>query len=568
MQKILLFAFIAFLFSCGTKKTTLSTGSKKIPNLAYKTSFHEAIRLKITGRIPEAIKRFEALSVENPSDDAVFYALSDLYLQNKQLTQAHEAILKASKLDPANQFYAEELAYAFFDKQDYVEAAKRFQKLTEKNPQNVDFLFAYAESLLRSGKTEQSISVLNKLQDQLGLNPQLALEKFRLYRQIKKDDLAANELKNALELFPDEPNLLANLVDFYFEKKQAEEAFAYLIRLAEADPENGNAHMALAQYYDQKGNKAKMYEELGLAFRSKQVPLDQKMGILLSIYDAQIKIEPEVFVLGTIIVEEYPDDAKGYSLLGDFYIKNEDNLNANVFFHKALEFEKSKYVIWEQALYLDYELKQYEALYSDAKACLEYFTTNSQVYLFLGIGANQTKRYQEAVDALNAGQELIVNDKIMEAEFHSQRAEAYFGLGKNDKAIQAFESALKASLNNNLIKNNFAYALARNKVDLPRAERLIKEVLSETPNSGHFNDTYAWVLFQKGNYKDAETYIQLALIELPTDASILDHYGDILFKLGRIDKAVETWKQAKEAGSNNSVIDQKIQSKKYYEPIQ
>ena len=47
--------------------------------------------------------------------------------------------------------------------------------------------------------------------------------------------------------------------------------------------------------------------------------------------------------------------------------------------------------------------------------------------------------------------------------------------------------------------------------------------------------------------------------------TILEHYGDILFKLNQSEKAFEYWKKAKQSGDASGLLDQKIRDKKLYE---
>ena len=43
--------------------------------------------------------------------------------------------------------------------------------------------------------------------------------------------------------------------------------------------------------------------------------------------------------------------------------------------------------------------------------------------------------------------------------------------------------------------------------------------------------------------------------------------GDVLFKEGKNEKAIEYWKNAKTLGSTNKNLDKKIDKKEYYEPL-
>ena len=476
------------------------------------------------------------------------------------------AIQNASRLDPKNQWYLEEIAYMNFQNKNYAAAAKQFQKLTEKEPKNVNWLFSYAESLMRSNDASGAIKVLDKLEDQVGVNSELTIEKFRLYRQIKQDEKGIAEINKALKQNPKDVQLLANLVDYYFEKNQSQKAFDYLVLLAESDPTNGNAQLALAQYYDQKGDRASSYIALKKAFVCDDIKIDQKMKILLSMYDSQPKLDPEMFELIAVLSNKYPEEAKVYAMAGDFYLKNENDSKALENFQKALEFDESRYAIWDQVLIMEYQIQDFKRLYKDSKRCLELFPTLVNVYLLHGISCTQTKKFQESIETLNLGMDLIVNDLPMKAEFLAQKGEAFFNLKNYKEGKSNYEESLKIKPDQILTLNNYAYHLALAKMDLNNAETMIQKVLVKYPTESRYLDTYGWILFQKGQFNDAKTKFSDALNINPNDKLINEHLGDVSFKLNKIAEAVEFWKKAKELGATNKNLDQKIEKKIYYEP--
>jgi tetratricopeptide (TPR) repeat protein len=567
----IIYLFLAFfllsLNSCGTKKKVNDTKiAPSKTDFSYISKFHEGLRYKHKGQFPQAISTFESCAVDKPNDDAVHYALSQLYLQTNQFTKSSEAIQKAVKIDPNNKWYLQEYAYMIFEAKNFKEAAKLFKKLSELEPNNIDWLFSYAEALMRSNDFSGAVKALDKLENEIGINPELSIEKFKLYRKIKDETKAVYELTKALIDFPSNAQLLANLVDYYFEKKEDDKAFAYLIKLAEAQPNNGNAHLALAQFYDKKGDKKKSYEELAKAFICDDVVLDTKVKIILSMFDSQFKVDKEMFDLVNILIEKYPKDARVYTVRGDFYLKEQKNKEALQDFKEAVKYDQTKFAIWEQILVMEYQEQNFSDLYQDSKKCLEYFPAVGKVYLFFGIAAIQEKIYQEAIDKLTLGEELVVNDNVLKSEIFAQKGDAYFALKMTKEGIENYEKALKLDEKNVLYKNNYAYRLALANMDLNKAEILIKQVLDVSPNESHFIDTYGYILFQKGNYKEALTQFQKALDLKPNDKHIIEHKGDALFKLGNVEDAIILWTKAIDLGSSNKILKDKIEKKKYYEP--
>ena len=561
-----IFIILALSAACGSlKKPKESKGFSKA-DYPYIEKFHEGVRLKQRGQLKEAIAAFEYCQNINPKDDAVQFALSQLYLQTQQVSKSMVAIQNASNLDPKNKWYLEEIAYMNFQNKNYAAAAKQFQKLTDKEPKNVNWLFSYAESLMKSNDASGAIKVLDKLEDQVGVNPELTIEKFRLYRQIKQDEKGIAEINKALKENPKNVQLLANLVDYYFEKNQPQMAFDYLYLLSESDPTNGNAQLALAQYYDQKGDRASTYLALKKAFVCDDIKIDQKMKFLLSLYDSQSKLDAEMFDLIAVLSTKYPEEAKVYAMAGDFYLKNENDAKALENFQKALEFDESRYAIWDQVLIMEYQIQDFKRLYKDSKRCLELFPTLVNVYLLNGISCTQTKKYQESIEILDLGIDLIVNDLPMKAEFLAQKGEAFFNLKNYKDGKINYEESLKIKPEQILTLNNYAYHLALAKMDLNNAETMIQKVLAKYPNESRYLDTYGWILFQKGQFAEAKIKFTKALNINANDKLIHEHLGDVSFKLNKIAEAVAFWEKAKELGATNKNLDQKIEKKIYYEP--
>ena len=115
--------------------------------------------------------------------------------------------------------------------------------------------------------------------------------------------------------------------------------------------------------------------------------------------------------------------------------------------------------------------------------------------------------------------------------------------------------------------NNFDYRLALAKIDLDRAEELIKKANLISPNQPHFLDTYGWVLFQKGDYLNSLEYFEKAYKLSPSDKIIVEHLGDGYFKNKQTEKAIEFWLKSKNMGSTNKNLDLKIEKKEYHDPI-
>jgi predicted negative regulator of RcsB-dependent stress response len=73
------------------------------------------------------------------------------------------------------------------------------------------------------------------------------------------------------------------------------------------------------------------------------------------------------------------------------------------------------------------------------------------------------------------------------------------------------------------------------------------------------------VLFKLGRYEEAKTWIARAIENGEESAVVIEHYGDVLWKLNEKKEAVRYWEKAKAAGQGSDLLEKKVQDKTYYE---
>jgi tetratricopeptide (TPR) repeat protein len=564
MLKIFNILILFSVLACGKTKDVAQFNSKE--NSRYIEMFHEGIRYKQKKQFHNAIHVFEACTELNQFDDAPYFLLSEVYLQTGQRERSIEALQKAIKLDNKNQWYKQELALKYHEIGNYEQAILAYKNLLKSNPENPDWLISLSECYFKSNQMSESYQTMEKLEQVIGSNPEIIIEKYRNLFFQKKYNQGEKILLEGLNMFPDSPDLLAILVDYYFDNKQEKKALDLLKKLSDVDPNNGNAHFTLAQHYIQKNDFPNTYKELKLAFISPDISIDNKTRILMYFYDTQAKLDKNVLELGEILVKQYPNEAKAHTLLGDLLMKDNNEILALASYKTAIELDPSKYSIYEQVLVMEYEFQQYQSLFADGLKAIELFPSYGKIYLLAGTAANQIKKYQEAIDLLLVGKDLITNNPALKAEFLAQLGQAYFKLKKLPEAKKSYDEAIALSPANTLNLNNYAYYLAVEKTDLDKAEKYILQVLEVNPKDYHFLDTYGWVLFQKGDFQKALETFEKAITSNPKEPLINEHLGDCYYKVGKQKEAIDYWKKALELGSKNLNLPKKIEKKSYYDP--
>jgi tetratricopeptide (TPR) repeat protein len=563
-MKLKTFYFVIFallLFACRTAKE-----KEVIHSSSFIKSFHEGVRLKLNYEIDPAIDKFNLCLKEDPNDDASNYALAQLYLMKNDLQKAAIHTKLASESDPKNRHYQTELAFMHQELKEYAQAAEIFDRLSKSNLQNPEFYYGSFENWVKASNRDKALQTLTNLEKHLGGNSEIEIKRYHLLLNAGQDKEALEGLIEAKKKFPNEPNIIANLVDYYIQKKQYDSGMKMLQELVTADPENGLALYMLGDMEMQIGQEQAGINHLKAAVTKEGTSIDQKMEILISLQNFKSG-DSDMESLVEYMVSRYPKEAKAHSIRGDYFFKVNKLEEATKSYKNAVRFNPNLYPIWNQILMLEYQNQWFDSLNLDSEKCIELFPVQPVPYFFSGVAKNQKKQYAEALTRLKESLDLLLNDTAIEAEIYGQIGEANFGLKDLQNGKVFYEKAIEKQPSSLVLKNNYAYRLALQTTELDKAEKLIDEVLLSAPNQSRFLDTKGWILFLKGKYTDAQDFFTQAYKISPNDKVIVEHMGDNSIKLGQKEKAIEYWLKAKELKSTNLSLDKKIQNKAYYDPI-
>lgn len=558
-----------YIFILGLLALTACKSPKKslqnVRSSEYINAFHEGVRLKINGDLDAAIDKFKFCSVRNPKDDGVQFGLAQLYLMKNDVANAAVYTLNAVELDPNNIHYQSELAYMYEELRRYELAALTFEKLSKKQVQNMEFYLAAAENWSRVGKVSKAIESLNTLEKYTGASPEIAVRKFRLYSITDDEKNALQTLLDAHQKYPDDTEIIANLVDVYMQNKKYTEGMRFLNTLVTLDKSNGLALMMLGEMQLKSGEEAKGLVNLKNSIKADGSNLDQKMTILISLLQNFPK-DQDLSGLVDFMVLNYPNSAKSHSIRGDYYFKNNQLETAIQSYKNAVESDPNLYEIWNQILLLEYQNKLWDNLLPDSEKCLTFYPLQPLPYFTAGIALIQNRNYSLAEERLSEALNLILNDITLEAEVLGQLGEANFAMGKIEEGKSFYSKALEKQPKSLFLKNNYAYRLLLQNIEIEKAQLLITEILAEKANETWFLTTKAYLLFRQANYSGALSIYEESNKMMPNDKIILDQIGDCFFFLKDKNNAVENWNKAKLAGSSNQSLDKKIQTKTYYEP--
>jgi tetratricopeptide (TPR) repeat protein len=261
-------------------------------------------------------------------------------------------------------------------------------------------------------------------------------------------------------------------------------------------------------------------------------------------------------LIGTLY-NEAPGHPVVLSLVAERFLRIEKLDSARHYFKLSLAKDPLSLPIWEEVMRLDSRLGLNDSLYADAEKALTVFPNHLAFNYYMGVACVQLNRYEDAIRPLEKVVRLGGTDYELQAQAHTMLGDVYAHKNDPTKAEEHYKKAVALAPGNLTALNNYAYLLANHNRNLQEALRMIEKVIDREPNNAAFQDTYGWVLFKLERYEDARRWVEKSLAAHES-ADVAEHLGDIHFKLGNVDKAVEYWNKARNLGSSSTTLSAKI----------
>ncbi|HNQ37570.1 MAG: tetratricopeptide repeat protein [Prolixibacteraceae bacterium] len=547
------------------QKAVVSEEKKK----EFEYLFIEALKQKMVGNPQRAVSLLSACLEIDPRSSAAMYELANLHLMNNDLTSASLLLDKAIAVNSGNKWYQLLLARIYQQMGKNAEAALLFDQLARLEPDREEYLYMKAMELAKAGKTDEALRTFSELEKKTGLNDQISMTKQEILLEAGRVKEAFEEIRRLIASNPADPRYYGVLADLYKDQGDKENALRNYLKVQELDPGNGFVNFSLASFYLADGDSAKAWEYTLRGFESDGVDLETKLQLYLlhTGPNAEMPLSAEQNeTLIHLLAKKYEGDYRIYSIYAEYLIRHDRNREARDQLLKVLAGGMTDFAIWEQLLFLDNDLQDWQGLYEHGGQALELFPNQAQFYFLRAIGALQLTKYQDAVTLVEEGLNYVVDNKFLQGQMVFLHGEALYKLDRQEEAFALFDQALALDPENYIAMNNYAYYLSLANRDLEKAERLSGRVIERFPDNATYLDTYAWVLFKKKNYALARFYMETALSHSEEqNATLIEHYGDILIMLGLTEEALVQWQKALDLGSESKLLRQKISEKRYLE---
>ncbi len=566
------------LVSCGTVKSTREKPAVALAQSSltpeqqrkYDYFFLEAMRLKEKKDYASAFGLLQHCLDIHPNAASALYEVSQYYMFLRQVPQGQEALEKAVANAPDNYWYSQGLASLYQQQNELDKAVTLLEQMVVRFPAKQDPLFNLLDLYGRQEKYDEVISTLNRLEKRMGKNEQLSMEKFRIYLQMKDDKKAFQEIESLVQEYPMDMRYQVILGDVYLQNGKKQEAYDVYQKVLAEEPDNPMAIFSMASYYKQTGQEELYQQQLDTLLLNKKVTPDTKVGVMRQMIvenEQADKDSTQIIALFDRIMKQEQDDPQIPMLYAQYLLSKNMEAESVPVLEQVVDLDPTNNAARMMLIGAAVKKEDYKQIIKVCEPGIEATPDALEFYYYLAVAYNQAEKPDSVISICKRALEHKTADgkKEIVSEFYSILGDMYHTQKQMKEAYAAYDSALVYNPSNIGALNNYAYYLSVERRDLDKAEEMSYKTVKAEPNNATYLDTYAWILFEKGNYAEARIYIDNAMKSEGGDKSdvIVEHCGDIYYMTGDVDGALTYWKKALEMGSESKTLKQKIEKKKY-----
>jgi tetratricopeptide (TPR) repeat protein len=552
-----------------------------------------------TGRIRDAVVEAQDIIKRDPNNLEARRLLGRIYLRSlgdMQAGSGSQSVLKLAieqyeqivRLQPDSMDDHLLLGRLYRLNNDLQKAENEFKTAVKLQPGSEEAVTTLAYLYNELGDTARATQVLSEVPD-VARSAKLYSALGYTYEQQKQYKKAVDAYRHAIELDRDNLDAIRGLAQNLLNDGQIDAALEQYKIIADANPEDAQTYVRIAEIYQRQGKFDVALENLKKSQSMVQDSLEVPYR-MAAIYQAQGRYDEAVQVMKDLLKKsEKPDN--GYTQgeksnravflerLGTIYRDQGNNQAANETFRQmialggddnaergyqqiidtwreAKEWQKATEVAKEavqkvpKSRDLKMVLAAQEADMGDAdrglkevKAMLKGDADDRQIYITLAQMNTRLRRFNDAEQALDKAEQLSTKPDDKEYVWFL-RGSTYERQKRYAEAEEQFKKVLASDPQHASTLNYLGYMLADQNTKLEEALGYIKKAVELDPANGAYLDSLGWAYFRLGKFEQAEENLVKASQKINTDPTVHDHLGDLYQKTGRLKLAVEYWERA------------------------
>jgi tetratricopeptide (TPR) repeat protein len=545
--KYIVIAFaIAVLFGCKAKQISslsVSQGSEE----EYIATFTEATKYALLGDYKNAVGLFNLCIKKFPDRAGPYYQLSNIYYSFKDIENSKKFGKRAVELNDENLWYLLHLSNIYHFEKNIDTIIILYEKIVSIS-ENPEYKYNLSVFYSQNGEMDKSMQIVEELENEIPDAQEILRLKHMNYSAMKMQDSAIAQLEKLVKLFPSDIDNYGLLAEYLSEINKFQHAKKIYQELLEFEPNNGLANFSYGDFFLKQGKRdsALFYYKRG--FVANDIGVDDKIGLIMNfMYDPIFLRSDTLFIesLINILKINYPEYNQTFTVSAEYNIKQQNYSDGLADLGVAIDKGNESEVVWEQYIMLCGMLKKYEKVDSLYQSAINRFPDNMNIYIYSSYALYELREVDKLISLCDSAI-LLKNIKIEEkTQLMNFIADGYRWKKEYHKSDSVFEEILEIDSDNLIVRNNYAYYLSLRNENIEKALELSSYTVDKEPNNPTFLDTYGWILFVQGNYKESFKFIEKAIKNgANRNPEVLDHYGDVLQKLNRCKEAIEAWNHA------------------------
>lgn len=531
----------------------------------YEYFYLEAVRLEQQQRYDEAYEMINHCLSIAPEAPSALYKAATYYFFLDRKEKALEALVKAVEGEPDNYWYRQTLASYYQTNREYEKAIAVLEEMQQLFPKrNSELLSALVGLYSHTQQYSKVIDALERLEQLMGKSEGISMEKSRNYLLMGDKEGAFNEMEALAAEYSDNSYYRVILASMYMEHGRGDDALSLLQSVLADEPENGPAKISLTQYYKQMADTVNYHAMVDSVLMTASVDDDTKVKMMVQLIMDKTD-STHVINLFDRMMQQPQRSAKIGHLAVQYMLKaGQPEERVRPVLLRMLEVEPDHIQARLQLLAYAVRRDDVEEIIDICSAAIDYTPEVLDFYYYKAIGLYREGNHREALDTYRKATAQVTAESDMEmvSDIFSAMGDLYHQMGQPEEAYHCYDSALVYNPSNILALNNYAYYLSEEEKQLEKAEQMSLLTIKAEPENATYLDTYAWILYKQKRYGAALTYIEKALAadSVPSDV-LYEHAGDICYRLGDVERALDYWRQALAVQRKAEAVDEKLEKK-------
>lgn len=461
-----------------------------------------AIEYYKRGQTRDAVYWAEKAKQKAPNRRDLTLLAAGLYTSTKQYPKAENEYLSLLKKDKEDAEAILYLGAVYSEMKNYKKAIQKFSELTNISQYTSKHMAHYylARVYLEQAGKGASKKAQEELQKSLKIKPEY-FEAISLLGQLLQKEGGPEKS-----------------IQFYVGHQKK---FGPIPKLAEI----------LSQYYIEKNKYDLAFEQLEIldSYSDDSIQVKLKMALILidrKNYDPATEKLKEILVLA-------PESDKVRFYLAAVYEEKKMLQNA---YDEYIKIENGSSYFGEARLHAAYLAKlmgKNDLALKVLEESIGTKTDNPQPYFLLAQLHEDKKNLTKALETLTLAESKF--PKNVQVVFYKGTIQDKMNL--KEAMVKSMKKVLEFDSEHAQAMNYLAYSWAEMNTELELAEKYARFAAKKEKDDAFIMDTLGWVLFKRGNYKEATEVLEKAHALQPTVGIIAEHLGDIYSKTEKYDKA-------------------------------